>query len=91
LSRVLVEVFMDLKYKLGWSRKEIELHKENPTFKDLLDELKDLKSWLLNENNELARNFIILINGRHIEFTGGLKTTLKDGDEITIFPPSGGG
>jgi len=82
---------MDLKDKLGWSRKEVELRGENPTLQDLLNELSDLKRWIVNENDELVKGFIVLINGRHVEFTGGLKTALKDGDEVTVFPPSGGG
>ncbi len=91
MIKVFVEVFMDLKDKLGWSKKEVELSSENPTLKDLLDRLNDLKRLLLNENNELVKNFIVLVNGKHVEFIGGLKTPLKNGDEVVVFPPSGGG
>jgi len=34
---------------------------------------------------------VILVNGHHIEFLGGLRARLKDGDEISIFPPAAGG
>jgi molybdopterin converting factor small subunit len=32
-----------------------------------------------------------MVNGRDITFLNGLKTILKDGDEILIIPPVAGG
>jgi molybdopterin synthase sulfur carrier subunit len=33
----------------------------------------------------------VLVNGRSIDLLEGLKTTLKDGDVVAIFPPVAGG
>lgn len=33
----------------------------------------------------------ILVNGRSIDLLEGLKTSLKDGDVVAIFPPVAGG
>ena len=39
----------------------------------------------------LARGVKVFLNGRDIDFLSGLDTRLSDGDEISIFPPVGGG
>lgn len=33
----------------------------------------------------------VLVNGRAIEWLNGLKTKLRDGDEVVLMPPAGGG
>lgn len=91
MSKVTIEIFLTLKDKLGWSKKEVFFNGDNITFRNILEYINNLKQYLIDENGNLARGFIILINGRHIEFTGKLETILKNGDEIVIFPPSGGG
>ncbi|MEM0378559.1 MAG: MoaD family protein [Thermosphaera sp.] len=40
---------------------------------------------------ELEPGYIILVNGFNIEHLNGLKTKVKNGDVVSIFPPSGGG
>ena len=40
---------------------------------------------------KLGDNINIMVNGRNINFTGGLDTPLKDGDRVAIFPPVAGG
>lgn len=43
------------------------------------------------KNNELSAEIIILVNGRHITHYDGIKTRLKEDDEISIFPVVAGG
>ena len=43
------------------------------------------------ENGRVRSMYKILVNGRDIEFLDGLKTKLKDGDVIDVFPPVAGG
>jgi len=33
----------------------------------------------------------LLVNGRNAKFLDGMETLLSDGDEVSIFPPTGGG
>lgn len=91
MGKVIIEVFLTLREKLGWSKKEVNFNENYIIFKHLLDYTNELKQYLIDEKGDMAKGYIILVNGRHIEFTGGLQTKLKDGDEIVIFPPSGGG
>lgn len=50
-----------------------------------------IREELLDEKRKPRPYVKILLNGRDIEFLQGLKTKLKDGDEIALFPPVGGG
>jgi len=45
----------------------------------------------LPKTNELVETVHILVNGKVINILGGLKTPLKDGDVVAIFPPVSGG
>ncbi|PNR97986.1 MoaD family protein [Petrotoga olearia] len=45
----------------------------------------------LLKGGELKSGTIILLNGRNILHLQGLDTLVENKDEITIFPPSGGG
>jgi len=46
---------------------------------------------LLDENGELKRGTIILVNGHNILHLEKLATPVKDGDIVALFPPGGGG
>ncbi len=39
----------------------------------------------------MSENYIFLVNGRDVRFLGGLDMVLRDGDEVSIFPPVAGG
>ena len=41
--------------------------------------------------NDLNENIAILVNGRHFNTLDGLETPLKTGDDVSFFPPIGGG
>ncbi len=67
------------------------------SLKDLLERLADQIGQKFHENifdptsEILNENVAILVNGRHYTALDGLETPLKSGDEISIFPPLGGG
>jgi molybdopterin converting factor small subunit len=91
MLKITLEVFTTLKERLDWSKKELIIDaSESATLKDVLDAVPELKS-LIVEQDLLKKGFIILINGRHAEFLGGLHAIVRDGDTIDVFPQSGGG
>lgn len=90
MGKIRLSVYGPLREKLGWSTKEIEYNGVKYVFKKLLDKVPELKNIVAKEN-KLREDFIILINGIHIQFKKGLDAEVCDGDEIAIFPPGGGG
>ncbi len=45
----------------------------------------------LLEAGEISPGSIILINGHNVIHLNGLNSIIKDGDIVTLFPPSAGG
>lgn len=90
MARVTVEVFLDLRQKLGWSRKTVELPCSECRLRDVFDAVPELKEIVVRDGG-IAEGFMVLINGRHAVLMGGLDAPVRDGDTIVIFPPAGGG
>jgi len=90
--KIKVKVFATLRDMVGWKEKEYDVEA-----KDIKDFLKDVVKGKLydiimdKDKGQLLPQYKILLNGRDIDFLGGLKTKLKDQDFIAIFPPVGGG
>ncbi|MCD6340421.1 MAG: hypothetical protein J7L51_00525 [Desulfurococcales archaeon] len=76
--RVRVIAYLTLPEKLGWREKVVELNGENPTFEDLLKELPELRRVSEKYIRE-GSGLVILVNGHHVEFLGGLRARLKGG------------
>jgi molybdopterin converting factor small subunit len=56
------------------------------------NELPKLSQVLMDSDREIASsNALILVNGKDISVLDGLKTLLKDGDEVTLIPVLHGG
>ena len=58
---------------------------------DLERQYPGLKERLLDESGELRRFINIYVNQEDIRFLQAKKTTLKDGDEVSIVPAIAGG
>jgi molybdopterin converting factor small subunit len=58
------------------------------TMKELLEKLEREKNIKVNLQDS---SMVVLVNGRRVEFVGGLDATLRDLDEIVIMPIIGGG
>ncbi len=92
--KVLVEVYATLYDKLGWRSKEVNFNSNEVSLEDLIKSIPDLYNTLINDLGdltELINNYIVFINGIHAQFKNGLKTVLRDGDKVAIFPPVAGG
>jgi len=85
-----------LKLELNTSQIQIELDKKM-TIKQLIEKLDKQydnifsEKLLTDSRSKIDRGTIILINGHNVLHLDGLNTEVEDGDEISIFPPSGGG
>lgn len=90
LGKVVITVYGVLREKLGWRSKEVKFNGDKITFRELLDIEPNLKSLILQSSNTVGE-YIILLNGIHLQFKGGLNAVLENGDEVSIFPPGGGG
>ncbi|MCS7131500.1 MAG: MoaD family protein [Hadesarchaea archaeon] len=51
----------------------------------------EFRKQVLDEHGEPLERVRILLNGHNAIFLGGFAARLKDGDEIAMFPPVGGG
>lgn len=82
-------------YIRDYTRTKETVIKECETVEELLQKLcsmygKSFEKRVFTEG-KLSSEIIILVNGRHINHSGGIHTKLKDEDEISIFPVVAGG
>ncbi len=84
-----VEVFSLLREKLGWREKVVELPGDEASLRDVLEAAGLLE--LVASNGELAEGVIVLVNGQNVRLREGLEARVRDGDEVAVFPPGGGG
>ncbi len=94
--QVKVKFFTLLRLELGISELNIQIpDKDKIRLKDLLYELekrtpKPFLRKLLDEKG-LKQGVIILKNGKNVLELQGLDTWIEDQDELSLFPPGGGG
>ena len=88
--RVKIKVFATLRDKLGWKEKICEVEEES-TVRRVLEEIEGIREVVFDRNREVSREYRVFINGRYIDFAGGLNRILKDYDEIAVFPAIAGG
>ncbi|MFH1327536.1 MAG: ubiquitin-like small modifier protein 1 [Candidatus Bathyarchaeota archaeon] len=59
--------------------------------KQLVDRYGEKFSGELFKGDNIAEHYMVLVNGKNINFLNGLETKLENKDEIAILPPVGGG
>jgi molybdopterin synthase sulfur carrier subunit len=52
---------------------------------------KDFDDYMFDELGDVRGHLQVLVNGRSVSTMRGLKTQLKDADQVAILPPVGGG
>jgi molybdopterin synthase sulfur carrier subunit len=93
-SMIKVKFFTLLKLYLKIA--DIDIDEEKTSIRNLLFLVnekveKDFVHKLIDEDGKLLRGTIILLNGRNIHHLKKLDTVVKNGDEVDLFPPGGGG
>ena len=76
--------FVQLEWQQGDNVLSVLRKAEKKTKKEFLFKL-------LDEENQLKTGTIILLNGKNIFHLEKLRTSIKDNDELALFPPGGGG
>ena len=65
------------------------------TVRDVLHALSDLYPGIvaevLDETGNVRAGYKILLNGRDVDFVGGLDAQVSEGAEVHLFPPVAGG
>jgi len=94
LIQITVQGYLTFKEQVG--KRQVSL----PAGSSLRDSLSFLRKELgepfgdeaYDDFGELREHIIVLLNGMHCRhLPDGLSTILKDGDQVTIFPPLAGG
>ncbi len=75
---------------------ERELYVEASSVRELLNRLSErfgdaFRQRVFNADGNLKSFVVLYLNGKNIEFAGGLDAKLEDGDEVLILPAIGGG
>ena len=81
---VRVRVFATLRSIVGKNELELQASTVGELLEKLYSKYPEMKK-------ELEKGAVILVNGKSIEYLEKLDTKLKDEDEVSIFPPVGGG
>jgi sulfur-carrier protein len=94
--KITLHAILGIKQIIGQRLLEIELP-QGTTVEDFISYLKNrwgekLSSQLIDpEDGAVLSHVRIMVNGQTIQFLQGIKTLLKDGDEVLILPPASGG
>ncbi len=92
---VRLNFFTLFRLELGIRNIDVEIEKEIKLSGLLyLAEKKANKKFvhkLIDNNGNLLSSAIILVNGKNVHHLQKLETVIKDGDELALFPPGGGG
>jgi len=91
IVKVKISVYTYLREKLGWREKVVEIPgKDQATLEEVLKQVPELYE-LVVVDGRIAEGYIVFVDGIHAQFVGGLNAVVKDGSEIAVFPPGGGG
>lgn len=91
-----IEVKFYSLFRLNLKTSGVEYEIDRPiTLQELIsrldNEFDNYFSEKLLEFGEIKPGSIILLNGKNVLHLNHLNTEIKDGDQITLFPPSAGG
>jgi molybdopterin synthase sulfur carrier subunit len=96
MPKIIIRTFGELRDLVGSRDVEFQVD-EGRTIDNVIRLLikksgKVVEDWIFDPKTKKLRSYIrVLLNGQNIETLDGMKTKVKDGDVISIFPPAGGG
>ncbi|MFN4133505.1 MAG: ubiquitin-like small modifier protein 1 [Candidatus Hadarchaeales archaeon] len=88
---VTVKFFANFREATGVEQVEISAGDVSSLLDELVKRFGERLAGELFSEGRLKDTVYILVNGMGISSTGGLKTRLRDGDVVAIFPPVSGG
>ena len=88
-----IKLFANLAERAGEDMIEVSGQTVKEALIDLEDKHPALENKIFKDENkqELSDSITVIKDGRNITYLNGLKTELKDGDKLSVFPPVGGG
>jgi len=93
--KVVVRFFTTLREITGKKEEQMEFSQSasvNTVLRKLSESYgADFNDYVFDELGDVRGHLEILINGRSVSTLSGLNTKLKDGDQVAILPPVGGG
>jgi len=94
--KVSVRLFTTLRELAGKGEKTLEFDTKTVIVKDVLETLvklhgKAFRDYLFDEKKKVREHLQLLVNGKSVSLLEELDTQLKDGDQVAIVPPVGGG
>lgn len=94
--RISVRLFTTLREIAGKSEETLEFDVGVITVKDVLGELvkrhgKAFKDYVHDKKGRVGEHLQLLVNGKSVSLLEELETQLKEGDQVAIVPPVGGG
>lgn len=94
--RVSVRLFTTLRELIGKSKEDLDFTPASVTVEDVLEELvkrhgKTVKNYLYSETGSVKTHLQLLVNGKNVDLLEELETQLKEGDQVAVVPPVGGG
>lgn len=94
MARVKVKTLGILYNITGSIEHEVEVS-DGATVAEVVESLasrfKGLREEIFKEDGGFSEDYRILLNGREVAYLEGEKTRVKNGDEVVIIPPVGGG
>ena len=93
--KVTVRFFTTLREIIGKKEEQIEFSR-SATVESILGQLskkygREFNDYVYDELGDVRGHLHFLVNGQSVTALRGLKTRLKEGDQVAILPPVGGG